>query len=114
MFLDRNFSVGVLFIFIVGITYLASLALLTPYMQTLMGYPEVTAGIAMGPRGLGTMACMFLVGRLIGRIEITLMLMTALLLTAWAMYATTGWNPNDSQWTITETVFTQVTVLGFM
>jgi MFS transporter, DHA2 family, multidrug resistance protein len=35
LFLDRNFSVGVLFIFIVGITYLASLALLTPYLQTL-------------------------------------------------------------------------------
>ena len=64
LFLDRNFSVGVLFIFIVGITYLASLALLTPYLQTLMGYPVVTAGIVMGPRGLGTMACMFLVGRL--------------------------------------------------
>src|SRR6202011_973842 len=45
LFLDRNFSVGVLFIFIVGITYLASLALLTPYLQTLMGYPVVTAGI---------------------------------------------------------------------
>src|SRR6202040_3112155 len=47
LFLDRNFSVGVLFIFIVGITYLASLALLTPYLQTLMGYPVVTAGIVM-------------------------------------------------------------------
>ena len=93
LFLDRNFSVGVLFIFIVGITYLASLALLTPYLQTLMGYPVVTAGIVMGPRGLGTMACMFLVGRLIGRIDIRLLLMTGLLLTAWAMYDMTGWNP---------------------
>ena len=53
LFLDRNFSVGMLFIFIVGITYLASLALLTPYLQTLMGYPVVTAGLVMGPRGLG-------------------------------------------------------------
>ena len=34
LFLDRNFSVGMLFIFIVGITYLASLALMTPYLQT--------------------------------------------------------------------------------
>src|SRR3981189_2590540 len=92
LFLDRTFSVGVLFIFIVGITYLASLALLTPYLQTLMGYPVVTAGIVMGPRGLGTMLCMFLVGRLIGRIDIRLLLMTGLLLTAWAMYDRTGWN----------------------
>ena len=114
LFLDRNFSVGVLFIFIVGITYLASLALLTPYLQTLMGYPVVTAGIVMGPRGLGTMACMFLVGRLIGRIDIRLLLMTGLLLTAWAMYDMTGWNPNVSQWTIAVTGFIQGAGLGFL
>jgi DHA2 family multidrug resistance protein len=114
LFLDRNFSVGVLFILIVGITYLASLALLTPYLQTLMGYPVVTAGIVMGPRGLGTMACMFLVGRLIGRIDIRLLLMTGLLLTAWAMYDMTGWNPNVSQWTIAVTGFIQGAGLGFL
>jgi MFS transporter, DHA2 family, multidrug resistance protein len=114
LFLDRNFSVGVLFIFIVGITYLASLALLTPYLQTLMGYPVVTAGIVMGPRGLGTMLCMFLVGRLIGRIDIRLLLITGLLLTAWAMYDMTGWNPNVSQWTIAVTGFIQGAGLGFL
>jgi DHA2 family multidrug resistance protein len=114
LFLDRNFSVGVLFIFIVGITYLASLALLTPYLQTLMGYPVVTAGIVMGPRGLGTMLCMFLVGRLVGRIDIRLLLMTGLLLTAWAMYDMTGWNPNVSQWTIAVTGFIQGAGLGFL
>ncbi len=62
LFLDQNFAVSMLFIFIVGVTYLASLALMTPYLQTLMGYPVVTAGIVMGPRGLGTMVCMFIVG----------------------------------------------------
>src|SRR3984893_8907994 len=114
LFLDRNFSVGVLFIFIVGITYLASLALLTPYLQTLMGYPVVTAGIVMGPRGLGTMACMFLVGRIIGRIDTRALLVIGLLLTAWAMYDMTGWTPNVSQWTIAVTGFVQGAGLGFL
>jgi DHA2 family multidrug resistance protein len=114
LFLDRNFSVGVLFIFIVGITYLASLALLTPYLQTLMGYPVVTAGIVMGPRGLGTMACMFLVGRLVGRVDIRVLILIGLLLTAWAMYDMTGWNPNVSQWTIAVTGFIQGAGLGFL
>jgi DHA2 family multidrug resistance protein len=72
-----------LFIFIVGITYLASMALLTPYLQTLMGYPVVTAGIVMGPRGVGTMVCMFIVGRLIGKVDTRLLLLVGLLLTAW-------------------------------
>ena len=114
LFLDRNFTVGMLFIFIVGITYLASLALLTPYLQTLMGYPVVTAGLVMGPRGLGTMTCMFIVGRLVGKVDTRLLLFVGLLLTAWAMYDMTGWNPNVSQWTIAVTGFIQGAGLGFL
>jgi len=114
LFLDRNFTVGMLFIFIVGITYLASLALLTPYLQTLMGYPVVTAGLVMGPRGLGTMTCMFLVGRLVGKVDTRWLLLVGLLLTAWAMYDMTGWNPNVSQWTIAVTGFIQGAGLGFL
>ena len=37
-----------------------------PHLQELMGYPVVTAGLVMGPRGLGTMASMLIVGRLVG------------------------------------------------
>jgi MFS transporter, DHA2 family, multidrug resistance protein len=114
LFLDRNFSVGMLFIFIVGITYLASMALMTPYLQTLMGYPVVTAGIVMGPRGMGTMVCMFLVGRLMGRVDVRLLLMLGLLLTAWAMFDMTGWTPEVSQWRIASTGFVQGAGLGFL
>jgi DHA2 family multidrug resistance protein len=114
LFLDRNFSIGMLFIFIIGITYLASLALMTPYLQTLMGYPVVTAGIVMGPRGLGTMACMFLVGRLIGKIETRWLLVMGLAITAWAMYDMTGWTPDVSQWRIVRTGFIQGAGLGFL
>ncbi len=114
LFLDRNFSVGMLFIFIVGVTYLASMALMTPYLQTLMGYPVVTAGIVMGPRGLGTMVCMFVVGRLMGRVDVRLLLMVGLLMTAWAMSDMTGWTPDVSQWTIASTGFIQGAGLGFL
>lgn len=114
LFLDRNFAVGMFFIFIVGVTYLASMALLTPYLQTLMGYPVVTAGIVMGPRGLGTMACMFVVGRLIGKVDTRFLLLVGLLLTAWAMYDMTGWTPAVSQWTIAVTGFIQGAGLGFL
>ena len=114
LFLDRNFAVSFLFIFIVGITYLASLALMTPYLQTLMGYPVVTAGLVMGPRGLGTMVCMFAVGRLMGRVDTRWLLLAGLVLTAWAMYAMTGWTPNVSQWTIVSVGFVQGAGLGFL
>ncbi len=114
LFLDRNFSVGMLFIFIIGITYLASMALMTPYLQTLMGYPVVTAGLVMGPRGLGTMVCMFVVGRMMGRFDTRLLLMIGLLLTAWAMYDMTGWTPDVSEWTIAVVGFIQGAGLGFL
>ncbi|MGN6548493.1 MAG: DHA2 family efflux MFS transporter permease subunit [Pararhizobium sp.] len=114
LFLDRNFSIGMLFIFVVGITYLASLALMTPYLQTLMGYPVVTAGIVMGPRGLGTMLCMFLVGRMIGRIDTRVLLFIGLAVTAYAMYDMMKWTPDVSQWTIAKTGFIQGAGLGFL
>ena len=114
LFLDRNFTVGMAFIFIVGITYLASMSLMTPYLQTLMGYPVVTAGIVMGPRGMGTMLCMFVVGRLIGKIEIKWLLMTGLGLTAWAMSDMTAWTPDVSQMRIITTGFVQGMGLGFL
>jgi DHA2 family multidrug resistance protein len=114
LFRDRNFSVGMAFIFIVGLTYLASLALMTPYLQTLMGYPVVTAGIVLGPRGLGTMVCMFLVGKLVGKVDTRWLLLTGLGLTAWAMYDMTGWTPDVAQWTIVVTGFIQGAGLGFL
>jgi DHA2 family multidrug resistance protein len=114
LFLDRNFALSFVFIFIVGVTYLASLALMTPYLQTLMGYPVMTAGIVMGPRGLGTMTCMFVVGRLIGRVDTRWLLTLGLGLTAWAMYVMTGWTPDVSQWTIVSVGFVQGAGLGFL
>jgi len=114
LFLDRNFNVGLIFIFIVGICYLASLALLTPFLQTLLGYPVVTAGIVMGPRGLGTMVCMFVVGRLIGKVDTRILLGAGFLVSAWAMYDMAGWTPDVSQQRIMLTGFVQGGGLGLL
>jgi DHA2 family multidrug resistance protein len=114
LFKDRNFSISVIFIFIVGITYLASLALMTPYLQTLMGYPVLTAGMVMGPRGLGTMLTMFLAGRLLGKVDTRLLLLTGLGLSALSMWLMTGWTPNVSIQTIIVVGFIQGTSLGML
>src|SRR5262249_52808367 len=113
-FLDRNYALGILFIFIIGITYLASMALMTPYLQTLMGYPIITAGLVMGPRGVGTMICMFVVGRLMTKVDIRILLLIGLALTAWSMYDMTGWTPAVSEWTISVVGFIQGCGLGFL
>jgi DHA2 family multidrug resistance protein len=114
LFRDRNFAAGMVFIFIVGITYLASLALLTPYLQNLMNYPIVTAGLVLGPRGIGTMAAMMIVGRLVGRVDTRLLLAVGLGLTAWSLYQMTGWTPDVSQMTIIDNGMVQGAGLGFL
>ncbi|MBD9562189.1 DHA2 family efflux MFS transporter permease subunit [Pseudomonas sp. PDM09] len=114
LFKDRNFCVGVVFIFIIGITYLASLALMTPYLQNLMGYPVLKAGMAMGPRGLGTMLSMYLAGRLASKVDTRWLLFCGLALSAGSMWLMTGWTPNVSMQTIVYVGFIQGASLGLM
>ena len=64
---DRNFLAGGSFIFVLGIVLFATMALLPPYLQNLMGYPVVTTGLLLAPRGVGTLVSMMLVGRLLAR-----------------------------------------------
>src|SRR5215475_11239967 len=47
LFRDRNFTAGTVFIAVIGLTYYSSLALQPPYLQQLMNYPVVTAGLVL-------------------------------------------------------------------
>jgi DHA2 family multidrug resistance protein len=114
LFRDRNFAAGVIFIAVIGLTYYASLALQPAYLQELMNYPVVSAGIVMGPRGVGTMAAMVIVGRLVGRFDTRLLLGIGLGLTAWSFYAMTGWTPDISQGEIISVGVVQGVGLGFL
>jgi DHA2 family multidrug resistance protein len=69
VFLNRNFAVGTILIASVGVVLYGSTALLPLFLQTLLGYPAVESGLAVSPRGLGSMVSMLVVGRLIGRVD---------------------------------------------
>jgi DHA2 family multidrug resistance protein len=114
LFRDRNFTAGMIFIAIVGLTYYASLALQPPYLQDLLGYPVVTAGLVMGPRGIGTMAAMLFAGRLVGRVDIRILLGLGLGLTAWSLYEMTGWTPDVSATTVVVIGIVQGAGLGLL
>ena len=86
---DRNFVVGVVFIFFLGLFLYATLALLPPMLQELYGYPVTTTGLVTAPRGLGTLVAMIVVGRLIGRVDIRLILFSGLALAAFAHWQMT-------------------------
>jgi DHA2 family multidrug resistance protein len=82
MFANRNFVLGQVLIFAVGAILLETLALLTPYLEQLMNYPVLEAGLVLAPRGFGTMASMLLVGTIIDRVGARILIVAGLLLTA--------------------------------
>jgi MFS transporter, DHA2 family, multidrug resistance protein len=83
---DRNFVTASVFGFFVGVLLFSTMALLPPMMQVLMGYPVLTSGLVTMPRGLGSFAAMFIVGRLVGRIDTRLILFVGLSLNAIALW----------------------------
>jgi len=86
---DRNFVTGLLFGFIVGVVLYGTMALLPTFLQTLMAYPVVYTGMVTAPRGIGTMVAMIAVGRLVGKVDLRLIMATGFCLTALALWQMT-------------------------
>jgi DHA2 family multidrug resistance protein len=114
MFADRNFATGLVFIFVIGIILLASLALLPPMLSKIFGYPTITTGLVMGPRGFGTMFSMIMVGRLVRTVDARILVVMGLLLTAASLYYMTGFSPDMGSWPIIWTGILQGLGLGLV
>jgi len=114
LFRDRNFTVGLMFIFIIGIILLATMALLPPFMQNLMGYPVLDIGYLLAPRGVGTMIAMVTVGRLMGKVDVRFMIFFGLALTGLSLWEMTQFTAEISGWDIVRTGITQGFGLGFI
>lgn len=86
LFKDRNFLAGNFFIFMIGVVLFATLALLPPLLQNLLGYPVVLTGLVTAPRGIGTFIAMLIVGRLGNRIDGRYVMAIGLTLTAVSLW----------------------------
>ena len=87
-----NFVSGTLLMFLIGGILSGTLALIPTMLQHLMNYPVMTTGLITSPRGVGTMIAMFLVGRLIGRIDPRLLILAGLGFTALSLWQMTGFS----------------------
>ena len=114
LFKDRNFSLGLVIIFVVGIILLATMALLPPFMQGLMGYPIIDIGFLLAPRGVGTMLAMVIVGKYSNRLDGRYLIATGLLLTALSLYMMTGFTAEIAGSAIVLTGVIQGFGLGFI
>ena len=89
---DPNCVAGTVLMFLIGMPLYGSMTLLPTLMQQLMNYPVMTAGLVTAPRGIGTMLAMFLVARLVGRVDIRLIIFGGLMLTAVSLWQMTGFS----------------------
>jgi DHA2 family multidrug resistance protein len=114
IFRDRNFTVGVIFMFIIGIILLATMALMTPFLQNLAGYPVLSSGLLLGVRGIGTLVAMMMVGKLIRFIDARLLVFLGLCLSTWSLWMSIGFSPDTSAHTISMVSVVQGFGLGFV
>jgi DHA2 family multidrug resistance protein len=96
IFKDSNFLAGCLFQVVVGVGLFATMALVTPFTQHLLGYPIMTAGYVLGSRGVGTLIAMLVVGRLLRRFEARSMVFVGLSLLAGTLHVMSGFTMDTS------------------
>jgi DHA2 family multidrug resistance protein len=114
IFRDWNFSIAVIFMFLIGIILLATLALVTPYIQNLMGYPVLASGYLLGTRGIGTFFAMMAVGRLLGKFDARILIFIGLVLATGSLWVMVGWSPDTSARAIAIDSVVQGVGLGFV
>ncbi len=69
VFKDRNYSIGVFMMALMGVGLYGSVVLIPLILQTLLGYPPLRAGIAMAPRGIGSFIAMPIVGMIMMKVD---------------------------------------------
>jgi DHA2 family multidrug resistance protein len=91
IFKDRNFLGGCVFMAVMGLVLFSTMAVSSPFLQNVIGYPIITAGLLLATRGCGTFVAMMLVGRLMRYIEARTLIASGLGLTGLSLFYMTAW-----------------------
>ncbi|HVO80652.1 MAG TPA: DHA2 family efflux MFS transporter permease subunit [Terriglobales bacterium] len=111
---DRTFSVGVFLMSMLGFLLYASLVLLPIYLQTLLGYSALDAGLALSPRGVGSLVTTPLVGYLTSKADPRRLLVFGLVLGSITMFALARLNLNAGYYDILWPQVLQGVALSFL
>jgi len=99
LFRHRTFAVGSSFSLVLFFGLYGSIVLIPLFMQTLLGFPAVTAGLWNAPRGIATMIAMPIAGFLIGRrVDMRTMIFFGLLISAYGAYQFSFLNLDSGPW----------------
>jgi DHA2 family multidrug resistance protein len=114
IFRDRNFVGGCVFMAVMGLVLFSTMALSSPYLQNVIGYPILTAGVLLATRGCGTFVAMMLVGRFMRYIEARTLIIGGLALMSLSLFFMTGWTDQTDVPTIVVVSIAQGFGLGLV
>jgi DHA2 family multidrug resistance protein len=112
VFRDRNFAIGLVFMLVCGMLLVASLALMAPFLQGVMGYPIIDVGLLLGTRGIGMAIGLVGGGQLMMRVDPRLLMTFGLACCTASLYYTIDFSPDTSVHTIVWTNILQGIGLG--
>ncbi|MEJ0047466.1 MAG: DHA2 family efflux MFS transporter permease subunit [Rhodospirillales bacterium] len=93
---NRNFITSMVLCFVVGVVLNSTSALLPPYFQNLGGYPVLLSGLAMAPRGIGTVLVTPIVSKLVTTADPRHLMAFGLLTLAATTWQMAHWTPDVS------------------
>ena len=97
---DRTFATGTTLMTMLGFVLYASLMLLPIFLQTLLGYPALESGLALSPRGIGSLIMMPIAGQLTNRYDPRKLIAVGLVVGGWTMISLSHLNLNAGYWDI--------------
>jgi len=97
---DRNFLIGAALFLLFGAVLVLPLVMLPLLLQQLGGYPVVTAGALLFPRGVGTICALLVTGTIASKTDPRVPLVFGLLLIAFSNWNMSTWTADVSAWEI--------------
>ena len=93
LFANRNFVVALFFMVVVGLVMFATMALLPPMLQRLFSYSVMDTGMALMPRGIGTLISMQIAGQLIRRgVDGRMLIAAGFAIAGFSLLEMAGWS----------------------
>jgi len=93
LFLDRNFAIAMGFMLAIGVVMFATMALLPPMLQQLMGYDVIDTGLVLMPRGIGVLVSMQIAGMAMRRnLDPRPVVATGFIICAISLYEMAQWS----------------------
>ena len=86
LFKDRNFTLGVILIFIMYVAFFSTLALMPSMIQTELNYPVTTTGMITATQGAGITLSMLVVSRVIKLIDARYVIIIGLSMVAYSLW----------------------------